>query len=205
MDKAKYWQAIMYPENMLEDWQEEIGHLVQVPYTYCIHDKCKDKKGEQRKTHVHIILAFNNTTTMKHALNVFKKLEKVGCSAIPNDIIEAVINIRHAYDYLIHDTEDCKKKKKYLYTVQERITGNNFDIGSLEQLSTSEKNQMAKILCDIIIERNYCNFADFYMDIVSNYDTSYFEILKSNSGLFERLTKGNYQKLKFTLEKNYEI
>lgn len=206
MNKAKYWQAIMYPENMIDDWQDEISNLLQVPYAYCIHDKDLEKDNKTpRKIHIHIITAYSNTTTENHALKVFQKLQKDGCCAIPNNHIEDVINIRHAYDYLIHDTEDCKKKHKFLYPVSERIIGNNFDIGNFEQLGTAQKNDMARELCDVIIEKGYCNFSDFYMDIITNFDTSYFEILKTNSGLFERLTKGNYQKLKFTMEKQYEI
>ena len=201
MEKAKYWQAIMYPDNMIDDWFEEIYNLVQVPFAYCIHNQCKDKSGNTRKIHVHIILAFPNTTTKNHALRVFKKLEKQGCSAIPNDIIEQVINIRHAYDYLIHDTKDCEKKHKFKYAISDRITGNNFDIGSYEQLSSAEKNDIARTLCNLIIDKNYCNFADFYMYVVSTYDTAYFEVLKTNSGLFERLTKGNYQKLSFSVSR----
>lgn len=202
MNKARYWQAIMYPENMIDDWQDQISNILQVPFAYCIHDKCKEKDGRtDRKVHVHIITAYGNTTTEKRALQVFKKLEKPGFSAIPNDTIQDIINIKHAYDYLIHDTEDCKKKHKFLYPVKERITGNNFDIGNFEQIGTAQKNDMARELCDLIITKNYLNFADFYMDVVSNYDTTYFEILKTYSGLFERITKGNYQKLRITLER----
>lgn len=201
MNKARYWQAIMYPENMIDDWQSEISNLLQVPFAYCIHDKCLEKDGKTpRKTHVHLIIAFGNTTTESRALQVFKKLEKKGYSAIPNDCIQDIISIKHAYYYLIHDTEDCRKKHKHVYDIKERITGNCFDIGNFEQLGTAQKNDMCKELCNVIIEKGYCNFSDFYMDIITNFDTTYFEILKTNSGLFERLTKGNYQKLKFTLE-----
>lgn len=197
MNKARYWTAIMYPENMRDDWQENISELLQLPYAYCIHDKDLEKDNKsKRKVHVHIIIAFTNTTTENHALKVFKRLEKENHSAIPNDKIEDILSIRRAYDYLIHDTDDCVKKKKHKYEVSERITGNNFDIGNFEQLGTAQKNDMTRELCDVIIEKGYCNFADFYMDIVTNFDTSYFEILKTNSGLFERITKGNYQKLR---------
>lgn len=194
--KAKYWLAIMYPENMIDDWQDEVSNLLQVPYAYTVHDKCFEKDGKTpRKKHVHFMIAFPNTTTEKHALDVFKKLEKPGCHAIPNDKILESLNVRHSYDYLIHDTEDCKKKKKHLYDKSERITGNGFDIGNFEQLGIAEKNNMAKELCDCIIDNSVTNFADFYCYVVSNFDSNYFEILKVNSGLFERLIKGNYQKL----------
>ena len=46
------------------------------------------------------------------------------------------------YNYLIHDTEDSRKKHKHQYDKSERITGNNFDIGSYEQLSVDEKNSI---------------------------------------------------------------
>jgi hypothetical protein len=194
--KARYWQAVGYNENFVDDWQEIISEKFQVPYCYCIHDKDKTKDGELRKKHTHIILAFTNTTTENFALSVFKSIEKVGKSAYPNNVIQQVFDIGNAYDYLIHDTEDSKKKGKFLYDKTERICGNNFDIGSYEQLGKSDKNRMTKELCNLIVEKCYTNFTDFYMDVVSNYDDTYFDLLSSHSGLFERLTKGNYQRIK---------
>ena len=78
------------------------------------------------------------------------------------------------YEYLIHNTETCKKQGKHLYTAAERITGNNFDIGSYEQLSTAEKYKMSKELCDFICEQNITNFADFYLYAVNNFGSEYF-------------------------------
>ena len=92
------------------------------------------------KDHVHLIVAFPNTTTYKHALNVMDLLSAEGKKAINK--CEAVVGIRNVYDYLIHDTEDCRKKGKEQYDPSERITGNNFDIGAYEQLGTAEKNEM---------------------------------------------------------------
>ena len=168
MEKAKYWQSIMYPDNMIDNWEDEISHLLEVPYAYCIHDKDIDKHGDLRVKHVHIIIVYNNTTTLKHAIETLKRLQKESdIKSFKEFTVQAIINIRHAYDYLIHDTEDCRKKHKYLYPVTERITGNGFDIGSYEQLSIAEKNDIARTMCNIIIDNNYCNFADFYMYVVS--------------------------------------
>lgn len=179
----------MYPENMLPEWQTDIGDLLQVPYCYCIHDKDMiDGHADQRKKHVHIIIAFNNTTTYKHAMEVFQKLEYPGKKAF--NTCEPIISIRHAYDYLIHDTEESKKKGKYLYPPSDRVCGNNFDIGCYEQLSTAEKNDMALELCTAIRQNGITNFADFFDYVLSNYDNSYFEVIKTNSGLFDRMCKG---------------
>lgn len=198
INKARYWCGVLYPENMREDWQEEIDDLLQLPYAYCVHDLDTDSKSEHRKTHVHLIIVFPNTTTQKHAMSVFEQLASAGRIAL--NTIQAVISIRSMYDYLIHDTEGCRKKDKYIYPRSARITGNNFDIGAYEQRSSAEKLDMSKELADILMQQRFIDFGEFYMYVMSNYDDSYFEILKTNSGFYERLTKSNFQA--FYREKN---
>lgn len=199
--KARYWCAVMYPENMLENWQEIIGDKLGLPYCYCVHDKdhlAEYKAGieaeghDSRKLHVHIIIAFPNTTTYKTAFNTFQRLAIPGRKALP--WCEAVNTIRNKYEYLIHNTETAKKQKKYQYSPKERICGNNFDIGSFEQISQSEKDEMALELAKLILEKEFVNFADFVSYVLCNFDKEYFGIIKTNSGLFERLCKGVYQK-----------
>ena len=60
-EKARYWAGICYPENMVEDWKECIGELLQVPYCYCQHNKDVTTEKEERKDHVHIIITFPNS------------------------------------------------------------------------------------------------------------------------------------------------
>lgn len=196
---AKYWVGILYLENMIEDWKDSIGDTVELPVAYCVHDQDLDNDGDCRKPHVHMILAFPNTTTYKNALSVYDLLSAPGKKAI--NTCKKVISIRGSYNYLIHDTDDCRKKGKHLYDKSERITLNNFDIGAYEQLDISQKNEMIRELAKDIIDHNFINFTDFYCYVLSNYeDLNYFDLVKSYSGLFERLTKGNYQKLKFSRE-----
>lgn len=198
--KAKYWVGVGYPENMVDDWQEVIGETYQLPFAYCIHDKDKDEDKDDRKTHVHIMLAWANNTTYKAALELFNKLSKPGCKAF--NTCEKVNNIRFMYNYLIHDTEDCRKKHKYQYPAIERITGNNFDIGSYEQISQADKHSMVRELSGEIIQHGFMNYADFYLYVISNYDTAYSDVLLGHSGHFERLTKANYQKWVLEEENN---
>lgn len=192
MEKARNWSGVCYPENMIDSWKEDIEKILQLPFAYCVHDKDVETDGTPRKTHVHIVVIYGNTTTQASALKLLNKLSKPGCTCCP--VVESVVNIKYIYDYLCHDTDDCKKKHKHEYDKAERVTGNAFDIGSYEQIGIKEKNDMARELCDIIIRENYTNFSDFYCYAISNLDNKYFEILKTYSGLFERLTKGNFQK-----------
>ena len=101
--KAKYWWAVMYPENMVPGWQNDIDEILQLPYAYCIHDQDTDEENEERKIHLHLIIAFPNTTTYNHALGVFSELNARGKIAVNE--CKRVISMRQAYNYLIHDTD----------------------------------------------------------------------------------------------------
>lgn len=196
-ERARYWCCKAYTENMVENWRDEIGDLLQLPYAYCIHDQDKVSTGEDRKEHVHIIVAWGNTTTGSAALKVFDRLSAPGKSCLQkNHEIEACINVVHAYNYLIHDTEDSRKKGKHQYLPEERITGNNFDIGAYETLSAHDKTDMALELCREIIEHKVVNFADFLTETMARHsgDVNYFEVIKTYSGLFDRTINGVYKK-----------
>ena len=188
--KSKYWWAICYPENMKEGWQEDISDLLQVPYAYCIHDKDLDHDGDCRKEHLHLMIAFPNTTTEKHAKSVFKELEKPGCKMTLNDTINRVINVRRAYNYLIHDTDECREKGKYQYDPKERLTGNDFDIGAFEQIGLEEKMKIRRELSIFLIQKQFTDYTTFYQYVINNYDSEYENIVVSYQGHFDKLCKG---------------
>lgn len=189
--KNRYWVAVLYLENMIESWQLDIYDLLQVPFAYCIHNLDKDLNSDHRKDHVHIMIAFANTTTYNHAMEVFSTLSAPGKQAL--NTCQPCYNVRSMYDYLIHNTEGCKKKDKYLYPSSSRITGNNFDIGSYEQISIEEKNEICREIAHYIIESRCNNYLVLYQYIMGAYDDIEYEnCLKANSGHFERLCKGNY-------------
>ncbi len=185
INKARYWLGVLYPENMLEGWEVNVGDILQLPFAYCIHDSDHNINGEDRKTHVHFIVVFPNTTTYKHALSVFKLL---GEKAINK--CEAAVNIRHAYDYLIHDTETCRKLGKFEYPVEARITGNNFDIGAYEQITQEDNNEMLREMLDFIVANGIQDITTFYMSFPGIDNPQYFDVFKSYGSLIERVCKG---------------
>ena len=198
-DKAKYWTGVLYPENMIENWQDILEDTLQVPFAYCIHDKDTlldndiTSDHDERKVHVHIDLAFTNTTTYNHVLKLLQSLSKDLTKPCINTV-QKIINIRYAYEYLIHNTESCKKKNKHLYDTSERITGNNFDIGAYEQLSLDEKLKIKIEIANLITENEISNFAVLWKTVNELYseDRDVAEIIMSNNGFFDRLCKGYY-------------
>lgn len=190
--KARYWWAVLYPESMVDDWENNIDTILQVPYSYCIHNKDKDGHNGDRKIHIHLILAFGNTTTYKNAMSYFRSLMPSCC------YIEKCKGIRYCYDYLIHDTSDCKKKGKHLYDVSDRVNGLNFDIGQYEQRSLEEKREDAKLLKKYIFKNEIENMYD--LDICLDSDPNIDDDLRDRfedamigySGYISNACKGVY-------------
>lgn len=79
---------------------------------------------------------------------------------------------------------------------EERIVGNNFDIGLLEQFSLADKDIALREMIEIIKARKIFNMLDFY-DKISEHEKNviYLEVLKGYSGLLQRMLDGNYQRL----------
>lgn len=188
INKARYWWAVLYPENMVPDWESRIGDIVQVPYAYAAHTLDKDSKSEHRKDHVHLILVFGNTTTYKHAMEVFNLLSAPGKKAL--NTCEACVNIRHCYDYLIHDTETCRKEGKHQYDPDHRVTGNNFDIGAYEALSQAEKAEMSQEIVTLIIGKKITNLADCYIIVMDQFGGDYFQVFQANNAFYEEALQG---------------
>lgn len=191
--KTAYWLAITYLDRMRPDWAEIAEEEIGVPCAYCVHSVDLDAKGEDRKPHVHWVIAFGQTTTGSHIRNMMRNLSREGedCT-VP---VKACTNIRGSYDYLIHDTEKAQRDGKHLYDRSERVELNGFDIGLFEQLSEDDKARMCQELCDFVIERRIKNMADAYLQIFEVFgDTSYFKVYKSNNALIDRLCRGNYLK-----------
>lgn len=197
-ERSYYWWAIMYLENMREDWKEIISAELQVPFAYCIHNKDHAyTDGSERKPHVHILIALDNNYNGNYARKLFYGLNADGKNALPNNEIEKVNKISYAYNYLIHDTDDARSKGKFQYPKSDRIVGNNFDIGMYEQLNSTQVDCISSKLCDIICEKSFTNFTQFYKFVRNDIffegeRDDYITVVKRQSGLFERLCRGNY-------------
>lgn len=197
--KVRYWWGILYPENMIENWKDQIEDVLQLPFCYCVHDKdlLRDP-DEQRKVHLHLIIAFPNTTTYKHACEVFNRLSAPGRSCIPaGKGAEALVSIEYGYDYLIHDTDKCRREGKYQYPREERICGNNFDIGAYIQLSKAQEKEIFNDIIDTIYQCCFESFmeVDRFFRYDYHYDTEdqqkyYDNVLRGHFRYFDCICKG---------------
>ena len=108
---------------------------------------------------------------------------------------EAVVGIRNVYDYLIHDTEDCRKKGKEQYDPSSVSRATTLTLVRMSSLAQPRKNEMFLEMGQAIREHGFTNYMDFYEFVVDTYeDMNYIEVMRCYSGHFERMTRGNYQR-----------
>lgn len=134
-----------------------------MPFAYAVHDIDHDQKSKQRKTHAHVIVVWGGNTTRKAIINVLNRLSADGkkcCSSA-----EPINNIRHAYDYLIHDTASCRKK---------------------------DKQDMLFELVGFIMCERFETINDFTAAALREFPEQYREIIVGYNSILERYCRGNY-------------
>lgn len=197
MGGNRYWQGIFYPENMIPTWRDAIGSMCSLPLEAILHDKDLNKDGTRRKEHIHVIIAWNNTTG---ALSAFKTFSNLGMSLSANGVntfalntLEAVQNIGNAHNYMRHATDDAQKKCKHLYAEEELLSFNNFDIGLFEQLGVVEEEQIKTQIEAMILEGRIKNYLKLKLMVRQLKDTRYIKVLEKNIYEFSTLTRSMWQ------------
>lgn len=107
---AKTWEITLYPDN--ERHQEIYQDLllnssVGCSYVGILHDADKTDDGELKKAHVHVIVAYPNTTTLGQLQTRFPNLE--------SNLIEKKDNRKEAIKYLLHITTNARAQNKHIY------------------------------------------------------------------------------------------
>ena len=123
-EKGRYWQAVLQIEILPENWEESLSGIIKQPFVYCIHTQELDKDSDCAKPHVHIIIAYKNTTTFNNIFNIIKRIggeEAIVC-------LRKTYSIKFAYDSLIHNNDQSREQKRYQYSTNKRICKNSFDI-----------------------------------------------------------------------------
>ena len=85
----------------------------------------------------------------------------------------------------------CRKLGKHQYDPSERITGNGFDIGNYEQISTAEKQHMLKELTWFIMSEGYETINEFTQPALERFGEQYWEIMVSYSAFLVKYLNGN--------------
>ena len=185
--KSNLIECICYPDRMIDGWELKVEKLLQVPFAYIVHDK------DNCKVHCHFMISWNNNVQLKY----FVKYINQFLSSDQNDpccvLIQDIKNPEGAFNYLTHDTAECRSKNKYQYSKLALHCCNGFDIHFIRQLDNQKKYLISKEISDHI--KNY-NLMDIMavMDFCNSKGQDYYLYLEGHSGFFDRLCGANWKK-----------
>ena len=109
LDKRKTWawlKTYLPKDFCLKILEEtELKDIIE-HYALCYHDK------DNAKSHTHILIKFYRNESY-----LTKLFEWFHC----DNISDCRHKLKHCYDYLIHNSKQCRKDRKYLYDEEERV------------------------------------------------------------------------------------
>lgn len=141
-------QALMFTQQLsylpkVSEFIEKVKHLKNLnKFAAIIHDKDTDKNGEPVKPHLHVMMEFSArirpssiAKQLKQKAQYFEVMSKRGQSL--------KYSVNNGFAYLIHETYQAKKAKKYQYPMNNVVA--NFDYPNFiteiqEQIKNSPKN-----------------------------------------------------------------
>ena len=204
--KSKYWTFEVYPE-MFEKFENEGDEIIQVPYAWCKHDKDVKEVSKElgsngvvqyKQAHIHVLVAYPASTTYKNMMDIACKL---GAKHI-----ERVKSVNYLYEYLIHNTEDAKKKGKYQYSQEDRHSCNGFDIEDYKKVSGKDSIAYRLGLINIIKKNDIRYFDEFVSVVLESGDVQLIETLFSYHSFYSSFIKSyDYRKNKEEEEEKTKV
>lgn len=206
-EKSRNFTFLLYPDGdgFPSDWEERL-EKIGVPIAISpLHDKDKDRKnGGYKKRHYHGIYIANNPVTAESVRNKLRAVlssEDMECKAVAR--VQIVYeSIESVYLYLTHESKDAIKKNKYRYDKAGIKHINNFDIDRYVVVDVETKNQILKILLQIIRAYSIPNILDLH-DFIEENGASYgidmnlfLTTIESKSSILRLYFDGAYQRSK---------
>ena len=205
-EKSRNFTFLLYPDGdgFTSDWEDRL-EKIGVPIAISpLHDKDKNKNRSFKKPHYHGIYIANNPVTAKSVRNKIRAVlssEDMECKAIAK--VQIVYeSIESVYLYLTHESKDAIKKNKYRYDKADIKHINNFDIDRYIAVDVETKNQVLKILLQIIRAYSIPNVLDLHEFIEENgasygIDMNLFlTTIESKSSILRLYFDGAYQRSK---------
>lgn len=205
-EKSRNFTFLLYPdgEGFPSDWDERL-EKIGVPIAISpLHDKDKNKNRTLKKPHYHGIYIANNPVTAESVRNKLKAVlssEHEECKAVAK--VQIIYeSLESVYLYLTHESKDAITKNKYRYDKADIKHISNFDIDRYVVIDVETKNQILKILLQIIRVYSIPNILDLHDFIEENgvnygIDVNLFlTTIESKSSILRLYFDGAYQRRK---------
>lgn len=199
-EKARYFTFLLYPESIPNDWELKLETLGVPIAVSPLHDKDKSNVEGQKykKPHYHVLYIAKNPVTTDSVRWKIKKL--LGEKSLA--MVQVVLNVENTYLYLTHESKDAIAKKKHVYDKDDIKLINNFDIDRYIVVDVETKNQVLKILLQIIRAYSIPNILDLHDFIEENGDAYgidmnlFLSTIEGKSSILRLYFDGAYQRSK---------
>lgn len=181
--RSRCWATILYEESVLPEWQEYLAETHIQAFCSPLHDKDKDKEGNPKKPHYHLMMMFEGKKSESQLSDILYDLKAVG--------LKNVMSIRGYARYLCHLDEDESVKAHYNPADVKCFAGANY------QKYLEDENDSIVDLSNVISQIKDSKvryFADF---VDENYDCiETMNVLRSNTYFICEYIKSKREKWK---------
>lgn len=157
--RTRNWTVIAYPEDLPEDWREQLDELkfrwVESP----LHDADVNADGKPKKPHHHLLFMMGSVVTLERVMGMLAEVfgESESGSVIGFAEGQRVTDRGALVRYMAHlDNPD-----KAQYDVNDIVGHNGADPAELLRFSASETREMIIAMEEFIEERKITEIAEF--------------------------------------------
>lgn len=166
--KGTQFAFLLYPENLPQNWEDELEALGLRCAISPLHDRDVNKDGTPKKPHYHGIIVAKNPITTQAMRN---KLTNVLGKSVASQVQFIKKSILDAYAYFTHSTKQAKADKKFQYDEKEIKLLNGFDVQRYETpLDEYDKWALVNEIIDAIIECEIKNVVELDALIKASYE-----------------------------------
>lgn len=144
-----FWLVSYYPISVIRYALEHMDGLTH--WAFCIHDRDITPDGEVKKVHTHLLLYFDERVSMSYPCSMLHTTQSRVISRL---------DISNEWHYLIHDSDVCRRERKFLYSPSDRF----FDDEQywIDRCSKNENSKYLDMVDDfILVTQHKLSYRDY--------------------------------------------
>lgn len=157
--RTRNWAVIFYPEDLPEDWMEQVDGLLVKWIQSPLHDQDFNPDGEPKKAHYHTLFMFENVKMQDQVAEIFKGLfgESESGSIVGVAAPQRVTDRCGVVRYMAHLDNPSKAQ----YDPAEIIGHNGADPAEIMRYSATETREMIIAMEEYIEYHEITELCDF--------------------------------------------
>lgn len=157
--RTRNWTVIFYPEDLPDDWKEQLDGLMVKWIEGPLHDQDFNSDGSPKKPHHHTLWMFGSVKTAEQVEQMFKDL--FGESESGSIIGTATPKIANDRSGIVRYMAHMDNPEKAQYDPNEIIGHNGVDPSEILRYSATETREMLVAMEEYIEDHGIIELSDF--------------------------------------------